>query len=324
MGTTALITVVLPVYNGGSLIAESVRSVLNQDLKSFEFLICDDCSTDDSLAYLRASCGDIENVRIFTNTENQGLFKTLNRLVHQSSAPLIHIWSQDDVMKPNCLSSTLAFHNKHPQIGMSYSARDLIDGEGKLISVASEDGTPEIINKALYAKISSYWGCMAGNIANVTLTKKAFDTIGDFNVKMNVSGDFEYWTRIAQKYPIGYNKEANIFLRLHEGQLSQQFNSVAFRITEDIEIMQNLLKMAADEDYPKILLSWKWKTQTSFFNEYIYLLRNRQWHLAKQSYTSISEIASPNSLAFRWLIVKSMRILGKEIWFYKKVINTLN
>jgi len=317
------ITVVLPVYNGGSLLAESILSVLQQDFTNFEFLICDDCSTDDSFEYLKQKCDEIRNVKILRNNENQGLFKTLNRLVHQSSTPLIHLWSQDDVMKPHCLSSTLAFHQKHPEIGMSYSARDLIDENGKLISEAPEDGTPEIIDTALYAKISSYWGCMAGNIANVTITKSAFQTVGDFNVNMKASGDFEYWTRIAQKYDIGLNKDPNIFLRVHSGQLSQQFNSVACRITEDIEIMQQLLTMASEGDLPKIKLSWQWKTQTSFFNEFIYLLRNRQWELAKKSYSSINKIASPGPLAFRWLVVKAMRLMGHELWFYKKVIKTL-
>jgi glycosyltransferase involved in cell wall biosynthesis len=317
------ITVVLPVYNGGSLLAESVLSVLQQDFTDFEFLICDDCSTDNSFEYLKQKCNEIRNVKILRNNENQGLFRTLNLLVHQSSTPLIHLWSQDDVMKPHCLSSTLAFHHKHPEIGMSYSARDLIDENGKLISEAPEDGTPEIIDTALYAKISSYWGCMAGNIANVTITKIAFDTIGNFNVAMKVSGDFEYWTRIAQNYPIGFNKDANIFLRAHQGQLSQQFNSVAFRITEDIEIIQTLLKMASENDYQKIKRSWKWKTQTSFFNEFIYLLRNKQWKLAKQSYSSINKIASPTALMFRWSVVKTMRVFGSEMWFYKKVIKTL-
>ncbi len=319
-----LIAVVLPVYNGGSLLAKSIQSVLKQDFKNFEFLICDDCSTDDSLAYLKKTCEDIENVKVVTNDENQGLFGTLNRLIHLSTAPLIHLWSQDDVMKSHCLSGTLAFHTKHPEIGMSYAARDLIDGQGKLISEAPEDGTPEIIDKHLYAKISSYWGCMAGNIANVTITKVAFQTIGNFNVEMKVSGDFEYWTRIAQQYQIGFNNDPNIFLRVHQGQLSQQFNSVACRIAEDIEIMQTLLNMASADDYLKVKRSWTWKTQTSFFNEFIYLMRNRQWKLAKQSYSSINKITSPTSLAIRWGIVKTMRVLGSEMWFYKTIIKTLN
>lgn len=49
------ISVILPVYSGMDYLQLSVESVLNQvvDDFSFEFLICDDCSKDDSYAYLQ-------------------------------------------------------------------------------------------------------------------------------------------------------------------------------------------------------------------------------------------------------------------------------
>ncbi|RKD12421.1 hypothetical protein BCY91_12290 [Pelobium manganitolerans] len=317
------ISVILPVYNGGYLLVASVQSVLQQDIGNFEFLICDDCSTDESLNLLRKVCDGVPQVKILQNDSNQGLFKTLNRLMHESSAPLIHLWSQDDIMKSHCLRSTIAFHDEHPSAGMSYSLRDLIDENDILISSAPQDGTPEIINKSLYAKISAYWGCMPGNIANVAITRFAFEKIGEFNTAMKVSGDFEYWTRIAQHYDIGFNKDPNIFLRVHKGQLSQQSNSVAHRIMEDITIMQTLLSMASEKDLPRLNLSWRWKTQTSYFNELIYLMRKREWALARKSYRAIRNISSPLPLSLRWFVVKMMRLAGCEFWFYKKVIKTL-
>jgi glycosyltransferase EpsE len=318
------ISVILPVYNGGHLLRDAIQSVLNQGYTDFEFLICDDCSKDGSLNLINELCKDLDFVKIFKNESNLGLFKTLNRLLSYCTSPLIHLWSQDDVMKPTCLSSTIAFHQKHTQIGMSYSGRDLIDGEGGLISIYPEDGTPEIIDQYLYAKISSYWGCMAGNIANVTLTKAAVDTVGNFNENMKVSGDFEYWTRIATSYPIGFNNISNIFLRIHPAQLSHQISSVAHRISEDIIIMEKLLNMVKAADFNKINRCWKWKTQTMFFNEFIYLLRHRQWLLAKQSFNEISRISFIPTLALRWIVIKNMRMIHKEIWFYQKIIRTLN
>src|SRR5690606_3451818 len=142
----------------------------------------------------------------------------------------IHLWSQDDIMKSNCLSSTLNFHEKHPEIGMSYSGRDLIDENGDLISLTKKDGTPEIITRERYALSSCYWGCIAGNIANVTLVKTILDQIGNFNEHLKVSGDFELWTRIITATPIGFNKDANILLRVHQGQLSNQYSSMLYRM----------------------------------------------------------------------------------------------
>lgn len=318
------IAVILPVYNGGVLLKKAITSVLEQDEHDFEFLICDDCSTDDSVELIKELVKADLRVKVYQNEQNLGLFKTLNKLMHLTIAPIIHLWSQDDVMKPNCLGTTLQFHHQYPEIGMSYSGRDLIDENGDLISTYPDDETPTIINKELYAKISSYWGCMAGNIANVTLNKSAFLQVGDFNEEMKVSGDFEYWTRIADNYPIGFNKTANIFLRIHPAQLSHQYSSIAHRIKEDIAIMQMLLPMAAPKELNKIKRCWKWKSQTMFFNEIFYLLRHQQWTLAQFSLKEIAKISFIPTLAFRWLIVKFMRLLGKEIWFYKNIIHTLN
>ncbi len=319
-----LISVILPVYNGGHLLKEAINSVLAQESKSFEFLICDDCSTDESLKMIQTLIPGYDNIKLLRNEKNLGLFKTLNHLIHQSKAPLIHLWSQDDIMKPNCLSSTLAFHHKHPNLGLSYSAIDSIDKHGKLINIAQEDGTPELISKQLYARISIYWGCIAGNIANVTLKRSAVDQIGDFDENLIVSGDFDYWTRMAGFSAIGFNKDPNIFLRTHSGQLSRQFSSVYFRIKEDIPIMKTLLKMADPADLPKLRKAWRWKTQTMYFNELIYLLRHKQWAFAKDSLHEINTNAFIPTLAVRWIIIKLMRLMGTELWFYKTIVRTLH
>ena len=46
------ISVILPVYNGGTYLKLSVESVLNQYYEDFELLILDDCSNDGSREYL--------------------------------------------------------------------------------------------------------------------------------------------------------------------------------------------------------------------------------------------------------------------------------
>src|SRR5205823_2050603 len=124
------VAVVLPVFNGGELLMESVQSVLRQTLNSFEFIICDDGSSDDSGCYL-ASIDDARVV-ILRNEINRGLFPTLNRLLRCSHAQLVHLWSQDDRMNCDCLEETVAFHRRRPEIGMSWCQFDLIDGNGNV------------------------------------------------------------------------------------------------------------------------------------------------------------------------------------------------
>src|SRR4051812_47939904 len=95
------ISVILPVYNGGAYLVQSVQSVLSQEMTDFELLIVDDCSSDGSLGYLQSI--DDKRVRLYNNETNKGLFYNLNFLINKSHSPLIKLWSQDDIMYPNCL-----------------------------------------------------------------------------------------------------------------------------------------------------------------------------------------------------------------------------
>jgi glycosyltransferase involved in cell wall biosynthesis len=162
------ITVVLPVYNGMRYLEKNIASVLNQSFKEFEFLITDDCSTDGSWQYLNLLSDP--RIRLSRNEKNHGLFPTLNSLCKRRRAGIIKLWSQDDVMKPNCLEE-VKFHHKYPQISFSYSNREHIDGEGK--TLPSDDWMDKHLNtfRGLHDRIALYTGSIAGNIANVSIAK---------------------------------------------------------------------------------------------------------------------------------------------------------
>src|ERR1017187_381648 len=240
------ISIILPVYNGLGFLETSLSSVLKQSFSNFELLIIDDVSTDDSLKYLR-SLKD-ERIRLYSNNENKGLFFNLNFLIKNSNAPLIKLWSQDDIMNDFCIERIIEFHNKHPQIGFSYSGRDIINEHGEIISTDFIDATPEIIDQPLHSKIAFFTGSIAGNISNVTITEKALKKTGQFDESMKISGDFDMWVRIAENFPIGYIKNHLIQLRRHKGQLSRQKKFYINHLKEDFKVYQYLLNYLNDRE----------------------------------------------------------------------------
>jgi len=318
------ISVILPVYNGGSMVKEAIESVLKQDFDNFEFLICDDCSTDESHQSILTLTKGYPNVKCFKNQTNKGLFKTLNFLITNTTACLIHLWSQDDIMRPQCLAETVKFHQEHPELAMSYSGRDYINERGELFELYQKDGTPAVIDSALYAKISVYWGCIAGNIANVTLSKHALDQCGLFDESMRVSGDYEMWTRLAKHAPIGFINKPLILLRRHSGQLSRSLTSIYFSIKEDIPVILDTLSMVAPQDKKKATTAWKWRTHVMYFNEILFLIYNRKFDLALKCLKLVSAQTNIFLLSIRWTIIRIFRILKKDRWFYNSVLNTLN
>ncbi len=210
---------------------ESVQSVLAQSFAHFEFLILDDCSTDKSREYIE-SIKD-SRIRFYKNEKNKGLFYNLNYLIQQSASPLIKLWSQDDIMSATTLQDVVAFHAKHPDVGFSYTAVKYINEHSELVRDAKEDPTPEIVDSETHARICFYTGSIAGNIANVTVTKAAIDKVGLFNEQMIISGDFDMWVRVAEYYPIGFLNKPLVMLRNHDGQLSRQAKYYIKHIEED-------------------------------------------------------------------------------------------
>ncbi|MEI8044914.1 MAG: glycosyltransferase [Verrucomicrobiota bacterium] len=233
------IVVILPVFNGLPHLKQAVESVLAQSFRSFDFLILDDCSTDGSWEYLSGL--QDPRITLSRNAVNKGLFYNLNRMIQRSSSQLVKLWAQDDIMYANCLQEILSFHARYPNIGFSYTARDIIDQEGRVITPKAGDHTPELISTELHARIAFFVGSIAGNIANVTLSRAALEKVGLFREDMRISGDFDMWVRLAREHPVGFIQSRLVQLRDHADQASRQERHFIFHLKEDLEVYHYLL-----------------------------------------------------------------------------------
>ena len=257
------ISITLPVYNGIKYLKESIMSVLNQRYHDFEFLIIDDCSDDGSWEYLQTLKDD--RIKLYRNAVNKGLFFNLNFLIKNSNSPLIKLWSQDDVMYPECIREIVNFHQQHPDIGFSYSERDHIDENGKVILDNKTDNTPSIISTELHAKIAFYTGSIAGNISNVTINKKTLEETGLFDEEMRISADFDMWVRLAQHHETGFIKKRLVQLREHPGQLSRQPGSYINHVSEDLKIYRYLMGYVKPETKKAGLLQLRKKKLVFYY-----------------------------------------------------------
>lgn len=311
------VSVILPVYNGYAYLKESVHSLLNQNILEFEILISDDGSNDGSNEILQEIEGcNRNNVHVFYQQRNLGLFSNLNFLISKSKYPLIHLWSQDDVMKPECLSEIIDFHNRFSDISMSYHSLDYIDEEGHLISDVKKDNTPPLISPIMYANICIRWGCLAGNISNVTLVRSSIDKIGFFNQNLKVSGDFELFTRLSNDNNIGFLNKRLIYLRRHKGQLSKSVSSTLNFMIEDIPIYKGLINRIKNYNSQMGERYWRWRIQVMYMNELFSLIRKGELWYAWKVFSVLKRESNITLLFFRWNIIRLLRVIKKDSWFY--------
>ena len=106
-----LVSVIMPTYNCGRFIAESIRNVLAQTYTNWELLIVDDYSTDETESIVRSF--DDPRIRYMRNEQNMGAALTRNRALREAKGRYIAFLDSDDLWLPEKLAKQIAFMQAH-------------------------------------------------------------------------------------------------------------------------------------------------------------------------------------------------------------------
>ena len=90
------ISIALCTYNGSKYLIDQLESLKNQTLKADELIVCDDCSTDDTIEILK-KYKDILNIKLFINDSNLGVTKNFEKAISLCSGDIIFLCDQDDI-----------------------------------------------------------------------------------------------------------------------------------------------------------------------------------------------------------------------------------
>lgn len=125
------VSVIMSVYNSEQTLVNSIESIINQTYSNLEILICDDCSTDDSLKILETYESQDKRIQIIKNKENIGLTKSLNKLINKATGKYIARQDADDVSLEYRIETQISVLKKSKsKISVS---RALVKNSNKLI-----------------------------------------------------------------------------------------------------------------------------------------------------------------------------------------------
>ncbi len=117
-------SVIVPTYNYGPFLGKAVESVLGQTYPDFELVIVDDGSTDQT----RELVAGYTDPRVkYLYQENRGLPAARNTGIRAAQGEIFAFLDADDRFHPQKLEMHLAFLESHPQVGVSYNHRILVD-----------------------------------------------------------------------------------------------------------------------------------------------------------------------------------------------------
>lgn len=107
MQNEPLVSVIIPTYNRGRLILDSINSVLNQTYKNIELIVVDDCSTDDTEKTVKSI--DDSRIKYIKLEKNSGACVARNKGIEISRGEFIAFNDSDDLWLPEKINSQLDF-----------------------------------------------------------------------------------------------------------------------------------------------------------------------------------------------------------------------
>ena len=121
-----VVSILIPVYNRERLIADTIRSALDQTYLDLEVVVVDNASTDGTWAVLQRIAAADARVRIFRNASNIGPVRNWIECARQARGRLSKILWSDDLMHPDFLARTLPLLDD-PRVGFVYSAARIFE-----------------------------------------------------------------------------------------------------------------------------------------------------------------------------------------------------
>lgn len=104
------ISIITPCYNSSLYIKETITSVLNQTFQDWEWLITDDCSSDNSVEIINSH--NDPRIKLIVSKKNGGAGHARNQSLEQASGRFITFLDADDFWEPNFLEEMVSFMKK--------------------------------------------------------------------------------------------------------------------------------------------------------------------------------------------------------------------
>lgn len=182
-----LVSIIMPSYNTGRFIKESIESVLAQTYQNWELLIVDDCSTDNTDEVVKPFLVD---PRIFyiKNEKNSGAAVSRNRALREAKGKWIAFLDSDDLWEPEKLEKQIVFMEKH---GYHFSYTNYIEiDEDSRPNGNSVTGPKRITKHGMYNYC--WMGCLT-----VMYDAQIVGLVQIADIKKN--NDYAMWLKVCQK-----------------------------------------------------------------------------------------------------------------------------
>lgn len=124
-----LVSVIIPVYNAGKFIDETIGSVRSQTYDCWELILVDDGSTDDGREKIEKWCEEDERIHLIVKERNEGVARARNTGIYNATGRYIAFLDADDIWRPEKLEKEMEFM-KEKGAAFAFTAYEFADEDG--------------------------------------------------------------------------------------------------------------------------------------------------------------------------------------------------
>lgn len=219
------VSVIMGIYNinDKKMIEQAIESILNQTFKDFEFIICDDGSTDNTYNMVKEIIHGDKRCILIRNEHNQGLAQTLNNCLSIAKGEYIARMDADDISIKTRLEEEVSFLDNHP----NYS---LVSGFSELFNDNKTFGIRK--NKEYPQKDDMLFGPPFIHAA-MMMRKEVLCKLNGYRVCKETlrAEDYDLWMRLYALGEKGYNLQKVIY-QIRENRSTYARRKYKFRLDE--------------------------------------------------------------------------------------------
>src|SRR3989338_10335611 len=240
-----LVSVVIPTYNRSERLRRCLKSVMEQTFRDFEIIVIDDVSSDDTFAMIQEEFGvELERGRIgyYNNGKRQERVYSRNKGMEIAKGECIAFLDDDDRWMPRHLSALAGYLEGNPDVACVFS--------NALLIYPGNQKRPQW--KGLKTGKGKYYRdlTVTGKLVSPSVSlfrRQICRATGGFSGAPPLE-DWEFFSRMAMNYEIGYFDELSAVVHIHEGSYSIQ-SPQEYSLKEE-EVVQTIMEHARRLRYP--------------------------------------------------------------------------
>ena len=221
-----LVSVIMPVYNYGHLIKESIDSVLAQTMPDFELIIVNDGSTDNSSEIAHSYLD--KRIKIIDFPENRGCYPAMNTGMRAAKGEYLCVVGADDINLPGRLEKQYRFLEENKEFGVIGSAYQILNN----YLPAYRETDYETI-KVLFLR--TCYLCHGTCMIRTALVQK-YDLY--YNETYTYASDYDWLARALSLFPGSNINEVLYQIRRHARQITTSKSKEQFFFVEQIRVKQ--------------------------------------------------------------------------------------